>query len=689
MKAYATDKIRNVALLGHSSNGKTTLTEAMLFATGVTTRQGKVTEGNTVSDFEKQEISREVSIGTSVVPIEWNNLKFNILDTPGYFDFIGEMFGAKRASEGSVVLIDASSGIEVGTEKAWKNVEKYSTPRLIFLNKMDKEDIDFDKLLDQLQTELGDKIVPFSFPIGAGESFKGYISVIDGKAYEYSGKTRKELPLTDEQQVRVDEIKETLMERVAETSEELMEKYFEGEEFTREEIDTGIKKGVSTGDLVPLIVGSAEKTIAADFLLELLGKYIPSPADVGTVKGTQDGKEIERKVDISEPFSAVVFKTIIDPFVGKLTMFKVVSGKLTKDTDLYNSTKEQSEKLANLFLLRGKNQVEVSEIHAGDIGATSKLAVTQTGDTLCDKNNQTLYDTISYPQPTLFKAVEPKNKGDEEKIGTSLNKMIDEDPTFVIERNTETKQLLIGGQGSVQLGVIVDKLKQNFGVEVVLKSPKIAYRETIKGSSTVQGKHKKQSGGAGQYGDVHMRFEPSEEEFEFSQEIFGGAVPRNYWPAVEKGVRESLEQGVLAGCPVVNIKATLFDGSYHDVDSNEMAFKIAAQIAFKKGMEAAKPILLEPIMKVEVSIPDDYMGDVMGDMNKRRGRILGMEQQSDGTQKITAEAPHSELFEYAIDLRAMTQAKGSFTMEFSKYEEVPSMVSEKIIADYKAERENN
>ncbi|NMA49498.1 MAG: elongation factor G [Tissierellia bacterium] len=689
MKAYATDKIRNVALLGHSSNGKTTLTEAMLFATGVTSRQGKVTEGNTVSDFEKQEISRGVSIGTSVVPIEWNNLKFNILDTPGYFDFIGEMYGAKRASEGSVLLIDASSGIEVGTEKAWKNLEKYSTPRLIFLNKMDKEDIDFDKLLDLFQTELGNKIVPFSLPIGSGESFKGFISVIDEKAYEYSGKTRKELPLTDEQQARVDEIKETLMERIAETSEELMEKYFEGEEFTREEIDKGIKEGVSTGDLVPLIVGSAEKTIAADFLLELLGKYIPSPADVGPVKGTHDGKEIERKVDVTEPFSAIVFKTIIDPFVGKLTMFKVVSGKITKDTDLYNSTKEQSEKLPSLFLLRGKNQIEVSEILAGDIGATSKLAHTQTGDTLCDKNNQTLYDTISYPQPTLFKAVEPKNKGDEEKIGTSLNKMMDEDPTFVIERNTETKQLLIGGQGSVQLSVIVDKLKQNFGVEVVLNSPKIAYRETIKGKSTVQGKHKKQSGGAGQYGDVHMRFEPSEEEFEFSQEIFGGAVPRNYWPAVEKGIRESLEQGVLAGCPVVNIKATLFDGTYHDVDSNEMAFKLAAQIAFRKGMEAAKPILLEPIMKVEVSIPDDYMGDVMGDMNKRRGRILGMEQQSDGTQKITAEAPHSELFEYAIDLRAMTQAKGSFTMEFSKYEEVPLMVAEKIIADYKEQRENN
>ncbi|WFA10444.1 elongation factor G [Tissierella sp. Yu-01] len=687
MKTYTADKIRNVALLGHSSSGKTTLTEAVLFALGITNRQGKVTDGNTISDFDKEEIARKVSIGTSVIPVEWNNIKVNLLDTPGFFDFIGEMYGAKRASEGSVLLIDAQSGVEVGTEKSWKNVEKYKTPRIIFLNKMDKENVDFAKILDELKSKLGEKVVPFALPIGVSETFKGFVSVIDGKAYEYNRKVRKEIPITEDQQAEIDEIREVLNEIVAETDEDLMEKYFSGEPFTEEELEKGIKLAVSSGDLAPLIVGCAEKTMGCDHLLEIISKYLPSPVDVGSYKGKVDDKEAERKVDVKEPFSAVVFKTIIDPFVGKLTLFKVVSGKLTKDMELYNPVKDRVEKMGGLFLLRGKNQIEVSEVTAGDIGATSKLNYTQTGDTLCDKGKPIIYDRIEYPKPTLYQAVEPKNKGDEEKIGTSLNKLTDEDPSFVVERNPETKQLLIGGQGNMQLTVVVDKLKNRFGVEVNLIKPKIAFRETIKGTSSVQGKHKKQSGGAGQYGDVHMRFEPCESEFEFTEEIFGGSVPRNFWPAIEKGIRDSLEHGVLAGYPVVNIKATLFDGSYHDVDSNEMAFKIAASLAFKKGMEAAKPVLLEPIVKVEIVIPDDYLGDVMGDMNKRRGRILGMEQQDDGTQKLIAEAPHAEMFEYAIDLRAMTQARGSFSMDFVRYEEVPSMIAEKIIAQTKAEKE--
>ena len=687
MKTYSADKIRNVALLGHSSSGKTTLTEAVLFATGVTKRQGRVEDGNTVSDFDKQEIARKVSIGTTVIPVEWNNTKFNLLDTPGYFDFIGEMYGAKRASEGSILLIDASSGIEVGTEKSWKNLEKYTTPRIIFINKMDKEEVNFDNLVSNLKEEFGDKIVPFALPIGVSNSFNGFVDVMDEKAYEYNGIQRKETALTDDQKAEIESIKESLMEKVAETDEELMEKYFEGEEFTKEEINKGLRLAVAQGDLVPLIVGCAEKTIGADFLLETIEKYIPSPKDIGSVKGLKDDKEVERKIDSSEPFSAVVFKTIIDPFVGKLTLFKVMSGKITKDMELYNSTKDKQEKLGGLFVLRGKNQIEASEIQAGDIGATAKLNFTQTGDTLCVKNNPILYEEIKYPQPTLFLAVEPKAKGDEEKIGTSLQRLTEEDPTFIVQRNAETKQLLIGGQGNMQLAVIVDKLKNTFGVEVNLTNPKIAYRETIKGTASVQGKHKKQSGGAGQYGDVHIRFEPCEEKFVFAEEVFGGAVPRNYFPAVEKGLIDSLDHGVLAGYPVVNLKAVLFDGSYHPVDSNEMAFKIAASLAFKKGMESAKPILLEPIMKYEISIPEDYMGDVMGDMNKRRGRILGMEQQDDGSQKVTAEAPHSEMFEYAIDLRAMTQARGSFTMEFIRYEEVPANIAEKIIAEAKAEKE--
>ncbi len=687
MKAYSADKIRNVALLGHSSSGKTTLTEAVLFTLGITNRQGKVTDGNTISDFDKEEIARKVSIGTSVIPVEYKELKYNLLDTPGYFDFIGEMYGAKRASEGSVLLVDASSGIEVGTEKAWKNVEKYNTPRIIFLNKMDKENVNFERILSDLKDKFSDKIIPFALPIGEADSFKGFVSILDGKAYEYSGKERKEVPVPEEYAGEIEEIKESLNEKVAETSDEFMEKYFGGEAFTDAELRQGLRAAVATGDLVPLIVGSAEKSMGADFLLEVIGDYIPSPLDIETYVGTQDGDLVERKVDVNEPFSAVVFKTIVDPFVGKISVFKVVSGKIKKDMELFNSTKDKSEKLGGLYYLRGKNQIEATEIVAGDIGATSKLNFTQTGDTLCDKNDQTQYDKIEYPQPTLFLAVEPKNKGDEEKIGVSLNKLTDEDPSFIVERNSETKQLLIGGQGNMQLIVIVDKLKNSFGVDVNLVNPKIAYRETIKGKSTVQGKHKKQSGGAGQYGDVHMRFEPSQEEFEFATEIFGGSVPRNFWPAVEKGIRDSLEHGVLAGYPVVHIKATLFDGSYHDVDSNEMAFKIAAQLAFKKGMEAAKPILLEPVVKVEVAIPDDYLGDVMGDMNKRRGRILGMDQQNDGTHKLIAEAPHAEMFEYAIDLRAMTQARGSFKMEFERYDEVPAMYSDKIVAQAKLEKE--
>lgn len=687
MKVYQTEQIRNLALIGHGGSGKTTLTEAMLFVTGVTTRQGKVEDGNTVSDFSKEEIARQISVGTTVIPIEWNDTKFNLVDTPGYFDFVGEVYGALRASEGALILIDASSGVEVGAEKSWKYTEEYNLPKAIFLNKMDKENVEFNKVLDNIKDNFGDKVIPFTLPIGQGLTFKGLVDVIEQVAFEYSGKDSKEIDIPAELHSEIESIRESLKEKVAETDEELMEKYFEGEEFTKEEIIRGIKAAIKNGDLVPLIVGSAEKAMGINVLLNLFKNYMSSPVEVGSNIGHRGEEEVERKLDVNEPFSALVFKTIIDPFVGKLSLFKVLSGKINKDQEIYNPGKEETEKLGGLYVLRGKNQLEVSEIVAGDIGATSKLQVTQTGDTLCDKSNEILYDGIKYPKPTLFLAVEPKSKGDEEKIGSSLNRLTEEDPTFTAERNVETKQLLIGGQGNMQLTVIIEKLKNDFGVEVTLTKPKVAYRETIKGTASVQGKHKKQSGGAGQYGDVHIRFEPTNMDFEFAEEVFGGAVPKNYFPAVEKGLKECLEHGVLAGCPVVNVKATLFDGSYHPVDSNEMAFKIAASLAFKKGFEQAKPILLEPIMKVEILIPENYMGDVMGDMNKRRGRILGMEQQEDGYQLVTAEAPQAELFEYAIDLRSMTQARGSFNMEFARYEEVPSNIAEKVIEEAKAEKE--
>ncbi|HHV25871.1 MAG TPA: elongation factor G [Tissierellia bacterium] len=684
MKVYQTDQIRNVAFIGHSGSGKTTLTESVLFATGVTKRQGRVEDGNTFSDFDKEEISRKVSIGTSVIPTEWENIKYNFLDTPGYFDFAGEMYGALEASEAAVILVDASSGVEVGTEKAWKYTDKKGIPKMVFLNKMDKENVNFDKVFDELKEAFGDKLVPLTLPIGQAEDFKGIVDIIDQVAKDYDG---KEIDIPEEHKAEIEIIRETLSEKVAETDEELMEKYFDGEAFTDEEIRKGLKLSFENGDLVPLIVGSAEKTIGIDILLEAIKKYVPAPDEIKIVKGYSNEKEVERKVSLDEPFSAIVFKTIVDPFVGKLSVFKVLSGKITKDHEIYNSNKDDFEKLGGLFVLRGKNQIEASEIVAGDIGATSKLQITETGDTLCDKTDIIQYKEIDYPDPCLFLAVEPKAKGDEEKIGSSLQRLTEEDPTFVTERNSETKQLLIGGQGNMQLTVIVDKLKNTFGVDVELADPKVAYRETIKGTASVQGKHKKQSGGAGQYGDVHIRFEPSEEEFVFEEEIFGGAVPKQYIPAVEKGLTECLNKGPLAGYPVVNVKAVLFDGSYHPVDSNEMAFKIAASLAFKKGIKEAKPVLLEPIMKVEVLVPDEYMGDVMGDMNKRRGRILGMDPQEDGMQLIIAEAPQSEMFKYAIDLRSMTQARGSFTMEFERYEEVPSEISEKIIEEANRQKE--
>ena len=689
MKGYQTDKIRNVAFLGHGSCGKTTLTEAILYTTGVIKRKGKVEDGNTVSDFDKEEIARQFTISNSVIPVEWKNSKINILDTPGYFDFIGEVNSALRIAGGAVIVIDASAGIEVGTEKAWKYTEERRKPKIIFANKMDKENVNFDKLINELRDKFGKKIAPFAIPLGEAESFRGFVNIVDLVGREYNGKDCVDVSVPDEMMDSISPLRDMLIESVAETDEVLLEKFFEGEEFTTEEIHNGLRKGVLNGDLVPVLVGSATKDIGIHTLLDMISDYLPTPQDLGVYEGVKpdSGEKIHRKVNVNEPFSALVFKTIVDPFVGKISLFKVCSGKITKDMEILNVNKDEMEKIGSLFLLRGKSQIEVSEITAGDIGAISKLQFTETGDTLCDKNSPIIYDGIQYPDPCLFLAVEPKAKGDEEKIGSSLHRLTEEDPTFIVERNNETKQLLVGGQGNMQLTVIMNKLKNIFGVEVELKDPKIPYRETIKGSSSVQGKHKKQSGGAGQYGDVHIRFEPTTQDFEFGEEIFGGAVPKQYIPAVEKGLRDCLEKGVLAGYPVVNLKAVLYDGSYHPVDSNEMAFKIAASLAFKKGVEQAKPVLLEPIMRVEILVPEEYMGDIMGDMNKRRGRILGMEQQPDGSQLVIAEAPQSEMFKYAIDLRSMTQARASFKMEFARYEEVPAHLSEKIIAEAKAEKE--
>lgn len=687
MKVYKTENVRNLALVGHSGSGKTNLTESMLFQSGATKRLGNVTDKNTLSDFSKEEMERGTSIGTSIIPVEWRNFKVNIIDTPGYMDFSGEVIGALRASEAALLVIDATSGIEVGTERAWKYAENIGLPRIIFINKIDGENVNFRKLMEELEESFGKKVIPFSVPIGEGENFVGVTDVIYQKGFKYENAAPKETELNHDQVKATERMYEEIAEVVAGSDEILMEKYFNGEKFTREDLLRGVTTALLEGDAVPLLVGSGEKGIGIDILLNTIVNYMPAPNDKRAHTGFRYEEGEEREISEKDPFAAVVFKTITDPFVGKISIFKVISGKLKKDTPLYNSSKEEAEKLGGVYVIRGKNQMEVEEICAGDIGATTKLAVTGTGDTLCTKDHIVKYKKIKYPQPVLFYAIEAKTKGDEEKLSTSLRKLREEDPSFVIERNPETKQLTIGGLGQVQLDVILEKLKNMFGVEVVKVPFIIPYRETIKKTASVQGKHKKQSGGAGQYGDVWVRFEPCQEDFVFDEEVFGGSVPKNYFPAVEKGIIEAKEHGVLAGYPVTNFKAVLYDGSYHDVDSNEMSFKIAASIAFKKGMEEAKPVLLEPIMKVEVSIPDSYLGDVMGDMNKRRGRILGMDQQRDGSQLLIAEAPQSEMFEYSIDLRAMTQGRGNFNMEFVRYEEVPANISQKVIEKAKADKE--
>lgn len=646
MKGYTSETIRNVALVGHGGCGKTTFLESVLKETGAIDRMGKVDEGNTVSDYDKMEKEKGYSINTSVVPVIWKENKINFIDTPGYFDFVGEVNAALRAAEAAIILVDAGAGVQVGTEQAWKACERYKKPRFIVINKRDKDEFDYYKTFDELKAKFGDHLIPFSWPITT-------------------------------------EIDEELKEAIAMTSDELMEKYFNGDNFTEEEIKKGLAEGIADGAMVPVLSAAFELQKGSQGLLDLLVTYVPTPLQHGPYQGFNDKNEPVEKVSVVDgPVSAFVFKTIIDPFVGKISIMKVVSGKLNAGAEVLNERTGKMEKIGKLFFLRGNQQEELNYAEAGDIVAAAKLQYTLSGDTLCDKSDVIRYLPLDYPKPSLYVAIEAADKKDEDKVFSGLAKLREEDPSFTIERNNETHQTLLGGQGEIQLGIIMAKLKDRFGVEVKTVPQKIAYRETIRGTSDVQGKHKKQSGGAGQYGDVHIRFSPSQEEFEFTESLFGGSIPKNYVPAVEKGLIESMEKGPLAGCKVVNIKADLYDGSYHDVDSNEMAFKIAASLAFKKGIMEANPCLLEPIMKLEIYVPEDYMGDVMGDMNKRRGKILGMEPQADGEQKIVAEAPQAELFDYAVVLRSMTQARGHFEMDFARYEQMPQQLADKIISAY-------
>ena len=686
-------QIRNIALVSHGGAGKTSLTEAMLYTAKATNRLGKVEAGNTITDYDDEEIRKQITINTVPAPLDWNNFKINLLDTPGYFDFIGDVLGALHAADAAAVVVCAVNGIEVGTEKMWDYVDEKNLSRMVFINKLERENADFYKVMEQLQNSFGNNVIPVMIPWGAETDFKGIIDLINQKAVSFEegenrGAKTEEVP--SDYADKMAEYREKMIEVVAETDDDLLMKYLEGEPLTEEEIKTGLRKGIAEKRIVPVACGSATRRIGIESILDIIADYLPSPEDRDAVAGTVPGKEeeVSRKPSTDEPFSAVVFKTLADPYVGRINYFRVYSGELKQDSQIYNSSKDKTERIGQVFFMRGKNQVSADKLVAGDIGAIAKLQVTSTGDTLCDRNNPVSFPRISFPEPVISFAVEPKTKGDEEKVGIGLARFLDEDPTFRMERKKETKQTVISGMGEIQLENIVNNLSKKFGVEVNLSTPKVPFKETIKGRARVEGKHKKQSGGRGQYGHVFLELEAlHDEEYIFEDKIFGGVVPKQYVPAVEKGLKEAMEEGVLAGYPVIGVKVALVDGSYHTVDSSEMAFKIAASMAFKKGFEQADPALLEPVMDVEVTVPEDFMGDIMGDLNSRRGRIQGMDP-SEGMQTIRAQVPMAEMFRYAIDLRSMTQGRGFFLMKFANYDEVPSHEAQKIIEASKEEKDN-
>ena len=686
MKDYATEKIRNVCLMSHGGAGKTSLAEAMLFNTGVLDRLGKVVDGNTTTDYDPEEVKRKISISTAIAACEWKDIKINIIDTPGYFDFVGEVKQGLRVADGAIILASAKSGVSVGTEKSWEYAKERRLPKLIFINKMDEENANFFSVLDQLINTFGKGVVAFQIPILEAGKFVGFVDIIDKQAKRFEKDKLIETAIPANLNDKITEIRDALNEVVAEADEALMEKYFAGEEFTHDEFHVGLRKGICDGSIAPVFCGSAVNNTGIQFFMDAIVEYLPSPADQPLVKGYIPGTEetLELKAAADAPLSAIVFKTIADPFVGKISMFRVCTGTMKSNTALLNTTSEKQERISQLFIMRGKKQIPVEKLTTGDIGAVAKLQFTNTNDTLCEQSKPVALEKIEFPEPAISLAVEPKAKGDEEKISSGLHKLQDEDPTFKVSVNAETHQTLISGVGEQHLDIIVSKLKAKFGVSVNLTDPKVPFRETIKKKVKVEGKHKKQSGGHGQYGHVWIEFEPGEaEKLTFEEKIFGGSVPKQYIPAVEKGLLESVQKGALAGYPVVNLKATLVDGSYHDVDSSEMSFKIAAHLAYKKGLVQASPVLLEPIAHAEVCVPDQYMGDIIGDLNKRRGRILGMNPMDGGIQQVVAEVPQAEMFKYATDLRSMTQGRGYFKLWFERYEEAPPHVSQKVIEEAK------
>ena len=686
MNIYTTSKVRNVVLLGHGGCGKTTLVEAMAYVSGLVSRQGKVEDGNTISDYDKEEMKRLFSINTSVVPLEWENTKINILDTPGYFDFAGEVEEAVSVADAAVIVVSGKNGVEVGTVKAWELCEKYNIPRMMFVTDMDLDNASFRQALEDMTEKFGKKIAPFHLPIREKEKFVGFVNVVKMEGRKYTSLTEYEdFPIPDYSMENLKIARETLLEAVAETSEEYMDRYFAGEEFTTDEILGAIRAHVRDGGMIPVLIGSGLTGIGARMLLQGLVHYIPSPAEK-TIAGLDLKNNEIYQADYKEDkaFSAKIFKTIADPFIGKYSLIKVCSGVLKSDSQIYNYEKSTEEKISKVYIMQGKTPIEVKELHAGDIGAVAKLSNATTGDTLSTKARPISYGKPEISIPYTYMRYKTKNKGDEDKVSGALAKLMDEDLTLKAVNDVENRQSLLYGIGEQQLEVVVSKLFSRYKVEIELSRPKVAFRETIKKKVKVQGKHKKQSGGHGQYGDVHIELEPSgnlESPYIFEEKVFGGAVPRNYFPAVEKGVQESVVKGPLAAYPVVGVKVTLVDGSYHPVDSSEMAFKTATMIAFKKGFLEASPILLEPIVSVKINVPEKSTGDVMGDLNKRRGRVLGMNSGAKGRQVIEADVPMSEMIGYSTDLRSMTGGMGEFSYEFARYEQAPSDVQEKEIKE--------
>ena len=691
MANYQTKDIRNIALMGHGSEGKTTLTEALLFAAKAIDRQGRVEDGNTVTDFDPEEIKRGISISAATAPIEWKQKMINIVDVPGYFDFIGEAMGPLRVVETAGIVVSAVGGISVGAEKTWKLATKNHVAKMFIVNQMDREHADFHKVEAALREKFGNSVVPILLPIGDGADFKGVVNVLENKAYERTNKGEpKEIPVPADMSDAIEAALEEITEAAAMSDDELTMKYLDEGSLSHEEILEGFKIGMFSGIISPVVPCSALTGVGVAKMLDVMADFLPSPKRaVYTGVNPKTGDEVSRKCNNDEPFSAFVFKTIADPFVGKLSLFKVMSGSVAGSSSLYNSSADKNEKITGLFVLRGKKQISTPQLNAGDLGALNKLQYTNTGDTLCDPTNPIQYPAIEYPTPCISKAVFAAKQGEEDKVFSGLARLMEEDPSIRLEKNVETTETCLAGQGELHLEVIRSKLATKFGAQATLEDPRIPYRETIRKKVSCQGRHKKQSGGHGQFGDVWIEFSPTADpsvDFEFEDAVVGGAVPRNFIPSVEKGLRENIVKGVLAGYPMVGLHAKLYDGSYHPVDSSEMAFKTAARIAYKKGCMDASPVLLEPIMHVEVTVPDEYMGDVMGDMSKRRGRIMGTNQVEEG-QLLEAEAPLAEMFKYATDLRSMTQSRGSFTMKFERYEEVPSNVAQKIIENAKKDEE--